>query len=153
MDRRMMSPELMAYLLSWAVFYTGYPIPDELPTIDFVPHSFFVETVCNYADTPKKPCKARAMYNDNIDGVIFMDEEFIDNIGGYAKSIIVHELVHYLQDMSGYWKDMPNWQREMRCQERLYREREAYMAQDKYAYDVHSSRLLLPRTYTPCGEY
>ena len=148
-----MNSELIVYLLSWAVFYTGYPMPDELPIITFVPHSFFVERVCNYIDPPKKPCTVRAMYDDNTDGVIFMDKIFVNNIDGFVKSIIIHEMVHYLQDMSGDWKDMPYWQREIRCQERLYRQQEAYMVQDKYAYDVHGRRRLLPRTYTPCGEY
>lgn len=148
-----MSPELMAWLLSWAVFFTGYSMPDQLPVIQFVPHSFFVQHTCNNVDTPENPCSTRAMYHDKIDGVIFLDEAFKDNINGYVKSIIIHEMVHYLQDMSGDWEEIENWQREIFCQERQYRQREAYMAQDKYVLSVHNKRRLLPRRYAPCGEY
>ncbi len=146
-----MSPETIAWLLSWAVFYTGYPMPDELPVIEFVPHSFFVERICDGVDLPEFPCGVRAMYDDNIDAFIFVDEVYEDNITGFVKSIIVHEMVHYLQDLSGKWKDIETWKRDIRCQERMYRQREAYMVQDRFALDVYNRRRLLPRRYDPCG--
>ena len=146
-----MNPELIAWLLSWAVFYTGYSMPDELPVVEFVPHSYFVKRTCFGIDTQKDPCNTRAMYDDNIDGVIFLDEKFENNIGGYVKTIIVHEMVHYLQDLTGDWEGIEDWQEVIRCQERAYRQREAYMVQDKFALDVYSRRRLLPRNYHPCG--
>jgi len=146
-----MNPELIAWLLSWAVFYTGYPMPDELPVIEFVPHSYFVVRLCNGVNTPEFPCKVRAMYDDNIDGFIFVDEKYEDKIDGFVKSVIVHEMVHYLQDLTGDWEGIENWQEVIRCQERAFRQREAYMVQDKFALDVYSRRRLLPRRYDPCG--
>jgi len=148
-----MSPELIAYLLTWAVFYTGYPAPDVQPVIEYVPHQFLVQEMCRGVDTPEYPCKTRAMYNDNIDGVIFLNEMYIGKKDAAVKSIVVHEMVHYLQDLTGDWKDINEWQYAIRCQERAYRQREAYMAQDKYMLDVHGKRRLMPRKHAPCGEY
>ncbi len=71
-----MSPELIAYLLTWAVFYTGYPAPESQPVVEYVPHSHFVREICNYVDTIETPCTVRAMYDDNIQGVLFLDEVF-----------------------------------------------------------------------------
>ena len=148
-----MNPELIAYLLTWAVFYTGYPAPDVQPVIEYVPHSYFVRKMCNFVDTPLKPCRIRAMYNDDVDRVIFLDERFKDQQIAHVKGIIVHEMVHYLQDLTGDWKNMRKWQRDIRCQEKAYRQREAYMVQDKYMLDVHGVRLLFRRKYSPCGEF
>lgn len=147
-----MTPELIKQLLTWAVFYTGYTMPAELPVIEYVPHSYFVQTICYNEDTAENPCGVRAMYDDNNDGVIYLNEKFIDDIDPYTKSIIVHEMVHYLQDMSGEWKDIEKWDRTIRCQEREYRQREAYMVQDKYSDDVHNIRRLVPRRFGGCGE-
>lgn len=145
-----MSPDLIAYLLTWAVFYTGYPAPDVQPVIEYKPHSYFVREMCGFIDTLAKPCKVRAMYNDDIDGVLFLDERFEDQQDAYVKGIVVHEMVHYLQDLTGDWKNMRKWQRDIRCQENKYRQREAYMVQDKYMIDVHNTRRLFPRYYSRC---
>lgn len=148
-----MSPELIAYLLTWAVFYTGYPAPEVQPVIAYVPHSYFVPRMCGGVDTIKTPCTVRAMYDDHIDGVLFLDEMFQGKTEAYVKGIVVHEMVHYLQDLIGDWKDINKWQPAIRCQEKAFRQREAYMAQDKYMLDVHGVRRSLPRTYSECGEY
>jgi len=127
-------------------------MPEELPVIEFVTHEYFVNTpLCNGIDTVEKPCAIRAIYNDLNPGVIQIDEKFKDNIDGYMKSIIVHEMVHYLQDLSGRWDDMYKLEGVLLCQERSFRQREAYMAQDKYAEDVHNRRRLLKRNYDDCG--
>lgn len=39
-------PNVMPILLSWAVFLSDYPAPDEVPTLLFKPHEFFVQRVC-----------------------------------------------------------------------------------------------------------
>lgn len=147
-----MSNELIIYLLSWAVFYTGYEMPEEPPVIEFVTHEYFVNTpLCEGVDTPKDPCTVRALYNDLDPDVIKIDEVYKDEINGQVKSIIVHEMVHYLQKKSGRWDDMYQLKDELLCQERTYRQREAYMAQDKYAADVHNIKRLLRRNYDKCG--
>jgi len=147
-----MSPELIAYLLSWAVFYTGYEMPVEPPIIEYVTHQYFVDgLLCNGIDTPEKPCNVRASYTDFNTGVIDVDEKFENDAGYYIKSIIIHEMVHYLQDISGRWNNMYKLKGDLLCQERAYRQREAYMAQDKYNEDVHNIKRLLRRNYDRCG--
>ncbi len=147
-----MSPELVAYLLSWAVFYTGYEMPEQPPAIVYVTHQYFVDSpLCKGVDTPEHPCNVRAAYNDYNSGVIEIDEKFKNDTGAYIKSIIVHEMVHYLQDKSGRWKDLYKLPDILYCQERSYRQREAYMAQDKYNEDVHNYKRLLRRNYDKCG--
>ena len=143
---------MIKQLLTWAVFYTGYTMPAELPVIEYVPHSHFVNTICYHVDTAEDPCTVRAMYDDNQDGLIFLNEKYVNEMTPYVKSIIVHEMVHYLQDMSGEWKDIEKWDQSIRCQEREYRQREAYMVQDKYSADVHNIQRLMPRRYGGCGE-
>lgn len=147
-----MSPELIAYLLSWAVFYTGYDMPAEPPEIVYVTHQYFVDSpLCYGIDTQENPCSIRAAYSDSNPGVITVDEKFIGDEGAYIRSIVVHEMVHYLQNMSGRWEDMYKLDRDLLCQERSYRQREAYMAQDKYSEDIHNIKRLLRRHYDECG--
>jgi len=147
-----MSQELIIYLLSWAVFYTGYPMPDELPTIDVVKHEYFVSSVCAGIDTIQDPCGGRGMYNDKESGHIYLNEKYIREIDAEAKGTIIHEMVHYLQDMSGDWEDMEDWQAIIICVERGVREREAYQAQAKYLEDVHNIQAFnkYRRTYDRC---
>lgn len=147
-----MSEELILYLLSWAVFYTGYDMPEEPPQIVYVTHEHFVNSpLCKGIDTPEQPCTVRAAYNDYNSGVIEVHERFKDDKSGYFKSIMVHEMVHYLQDMSGRWDDMYKLESDLLCQERAFRQREAYMAQDKFAEDVYNIKRLLRRNYDDCG--
>lgn len=142
-----MSLEGLAWLLSWAVFYTGYQMPAELPVIQFEPNEYFEISYCRQKDDE---CMVRAMYDDRHDGVIFINEKFYTGMNAEFKGTLVHEMVHYLQDMSGIWKGMENWHEPIMCQERQYREREAYMTQDKYLDDVHSIKGLRARKFPRC---
>lgn len=146
-----MTPELIKYLLSWAVFYSGYQMPAEMPVIEYVPHSYFVETICYNVDTAAEPCAVRAMYDDNKDGIIFVDAKYIGSTTPYLRGIIVHEMVHYLQDMSGEWEGMEDWSPAIICEERSYRQREAYMVQDKYNEDIHGVKRSMQRRFGRCG--
>lgn len=134
-----------------AVSYTGYDVPEKLPVIQYVPHLYFVQRVCHNIDTLEDPCRVRAGYNHNTDGIIYMDEKFENQVDSFIKGIVFHEIIHYLQDMSGDWEDMDKWQIDIRCQEKSYRQREAYMMQDKYMAEIHNYRRLHPRRYVPCG--
>ena len=76
-----MNPELIAWLLSWAVFYTGYEMPSRPPIIVYVTHQYFVDSpTCNGIDTYKNPCSVRAAYNDLYTGIIEVDEEYKDKL-------------------------------------------------------------------------
>ena len=149
-----MSPELILYLLSWAVFYTGYPMPDEPPTIIYVPHSYFVIKMCNNYESAAEPCRVRAMYSDYDTGILWLDRAYnVENPTAGIKSIVVHEMVHYLQDLSGDYKGMDNWPQGRQCVARVRRQIEAYIVQDKYMLDVHAVRRDWPRPRSICGEF
>ena len=89
------TPEILLVLLSWAQHLSGYPM-QEVPPVRFVSHAYLVEHACK-----KKECHVVGWYNDQ--SVVYIDEAFNDLEDGFASSLAVHELVHYLQDKSGYW--------------------------------------------------
>jgi len=145
-----MPNDVILYLLSWAVFYTGFPMPDELPTVEIVEHAYFVEKICKGVDTKRKPCMARGMYNDKETGRIYLNEKFAPEITDEIEATIVHEMVHYLQDKSEIWINMDTWQEDILCQERVFREKQAYKVQRRYLIDVHSIILPPRRYYDKC---
>ncbi len=114
----MLEPEFIAALLSWAVQLTSYSAPAVPPTISYQPHSYFVEHVCK-----GKKCGAHAWYDNQ--GAIILDQRFEGVDSALTRGIIVHEMVHYLQDMSGKY-DVGN------CETYLLREREAYAIQREF---------------------
>lgn len=85
--------ELYATLLSWAVVLTGYPTPAVPPIVSPKPHSFFVENACG-----GRECKVWGWYSGGEE--IFIDERLDPANSLLASSIVVHEMVHYLQSTS-----------------------------------------------------
>ena len=124
-------------LLSWASLLSGYPAPEVSPAIRFEPHSFFVERVCGGRD-----CRVVGWYND--DNVIYIDEKHRDDDSTFAASLVVHELVHYLQHQSGEFDSHS-------CEDSLRREREAYRVQNRYIVDAHASFALVRPGPTSCA--
>lgn len=102
--------------MSWAAFYSGYPIPEQLPDIQFRSHDWFVAIPCK-----GKPCRVEGWYDDKI---VYIDKTYRP-LNGFGSSVLVHEFVHYLQDLSG---DFPN----NTCAEFIERQKEAYLVQNKY---------------------
>jgi hypothetical protein len=82
--------DLYAALLSWAVTLSGYPAPSEPPIVHFVPHQFFVENACN-----GRECRVWGWYASGRD--LYVDDRADPNDNLLASSIVVHEMVHYLQ--------------------------------------------------------
>jgi hypothetical protein len=85
--------ELYATLLSWAVTLSGYPPPKEPPNVVLEPHAFFVEHACN-----GKECKVLGWYSGGKD--LYVDETLDPENNLFASSIVVHEMVHYLQGVA-----------------------------------------------------
>jgi len=122
-----MNSTLLALIVGWMVIITGYPTPSSLPNVQFEPHSFFVEKVCG-----GKECLATGWYNDS--GTIFLDQSYQtvlskssypikpDKPHAEAVSVLGHETVHYLQDLSGKYM-------EKTCKNFLKREEEAFYFQ------------------------
>jgi hypothetical protein len=70
----------------------------------------------------------------------------------YERGIVLHEIVHYLQDMSGKWDGYQDWSDDKLCKERQFRQQEAYEAQDAYMEQVYGLKRKVPRFYGACGE-
>lgn len=111
--------ELYAVLLSWAVTLTGYSPPAHPPEIMVVSHAYLEEAACE-----GRHCKVLGWFPPGER--IFIDDQLDAQDDLYASSVVVHEMVHYLQQTSG------KYHAPYSCQEAIAMEREAYAAQQAY---------------------
>jgi hypothetical protein len=111
--------ELYEVLLSWAVMLTGYEMPAERPQIVMASHSYLEQVACE-----GRRCKVMGWYPSGT--TIYIDERLDVRDNLYASSIVVHEMVHYLQQASG--KHSADYS----CAEAIAMEREAYAVQQAY---------------------
>ena len=129
--------ELYAALLSWAVTLSGYPAPEHPPRIVAKPHAFFVEHACH-----NRECRVLGWYAGGRE--VYFDER-LDPRELLGSSILVHEMVHYLQAVArgddgpkhGAFSTMPS------CKQLIHWEREAYGVQREY--------ILRQGSYLPVG--
>lgn len=110
--------ELIAVLMSWAVTLTSYPMPEKMPRVDKVPHQYLIDNACN-----GKFCRVMAWFPPG--NVIYIDERMDPQNNLYNASILLHEMVHYLQQESRTGIHGS-------CDDNLAAEREAYGAQREY---------------------
>lgn len=97
----------------------GYPVPTERPDVHIVPAAQIQQRVCS------KPCRARAFYIPN-EG-IFIDDALDLKGDLYDRSILVHELVHFVQHSSGRFSgEAPG------CARYSAEENDAYDIQNKF---------------------
>jgi hypothetical protein len=131
--------DLYATLLSWAVTLSGYPSPAEPPIVVKQPHSFFVERACN-----GRECKVLGWYAGGRN--VYIDQSMDPENNLFASSIVVHEMVHYLQGVArgddslnggAAFTITPS------CEQSVHWEYEAYAAQREY--------ILRYGTYLPVG--
>lgn len=132
-----MDAAALAILLGWAVHLSKYPQPEELPHIEYRTQEFFIEHACGGRD-----CKAVGWYDDK--GVVYLDQRVQTQDNVFTRSLIVHELVHYLQDLSGEFSDS--------CEDQIRREREAYAIQRIYVAEAHGSVAFIRVTHRGCTQ-
>ena len=132
-----MDAKLLAVLLSWAVNLSSYPHPGETPELIYKPAEFFVDNVCN----GNKKCDAVAWYDNQ--GTIYLDKRLYGHTDANTRSVVVHELIHYLQDLSGEYD-------EMNCDLYSKREREAYSVQRQYLNKIAGRFTVMFMNYPPC---
>ncbi len=128
---------LLAILLSWASYLSGYPAPSESPEIRFEQHAFFVENVCGGKD-----CNVVGWYDDA--DVVYIDEQYRDIEGGFASGLVVHEFTHYLQHKSGAFDSLS-------CEDSIAREREAYHVQNLFNIEALARIDTIQRRPTTCN--
>jgi hypothetical protein len=112
--------ELYAALMSWAVTLSGYPAPETIPEVMKVPHAELVQKACG-----GRECKVLGWFPPGK--TIFIDNRLDPQNDLRASSIVVHEMVHYLQQES---KKFDAAQRT--CQMTIAMEREAYGTQREF---------------------
>ncbi|MGD2139818.1 MAG: hypothetical protein PVH25_05445 [Burkholderiales bacterium] len=110
--------DLVPALLLTIDHLSKYKMPHELPVVHRAPHEKIEQLACG------KPCAALAAYRSG-EG-IFIDEALKPETEIFARSVLLHELVHYLQDVSRELESL-------RLCERWYRrEQEAYAIQKRF---------------------
>ena len=107
-------------VLEWTAAATAYDLPEQPPQIDFKSAVFFAEQVCS----SHTQCLAMGSYRDG-GNIIILHESYRDLSAIHARAMLVHEIVHFLQDLSGEWHGVS-------CKTMVEREREAYLIQFRY---------------------
>jgi hypothetical protein len=107
---------------------SNHKTPKEPPHVYRVPHAELEQIVCG------ANCAIKAWYKPG-EG-IFLDESLKPETNMFDRSILLHEMVHYYQDMSGYYG------RAEGCDRWLHRELNAYEIQNRYLGTIgHPSRV------------
>ena len=96
-----------------------YPIPDSFPPVHRVPHEKIEELACG-----GKKCAALAAYHSE-EG-IYIDNALNPETDVFARSVLLHELVHYVQDVSDDFAGAEP------CQRWSRREQQAYAIQMRF---------------------
>lgn len=110
--------DLVPALLLAVDHLSKYQMPHELPPVHRAPHEKIEQLACG------KPCAALAAYWPG-EG-IYIDEALQPETDIFARSVLLHELVHYMQDVSHELESL-------RLCERWYRrEQEAYAIQKRF---------------------
>ncbi len=100
--------------------------PKTIPVIHRVSHAELESYVC------ETNCAIKAWYKPG-EG-IFLDNTLQPETNVFDRSILLHEMVHYFQDMSGYYRDASP------CDRWLQRELDAYDVQNRYLGAIGSPR-------------
>ena len=110
--------ELMPALLTALDQLSRYRRVERLPRVIRVPHARIEAMVC------KSTCSALAAYRSG-EG-IYLDERLKPETVLFDRSILLHELVHFLQDVHRQYADMKD------CDRWYHREIEAYAIQKTF---------------------
>lgn len=111
--------DLYAAIMSWAVTLSGYVTPADMPDVTMVPHATLVEKAC-----AGRECKVLGWFPPGR--VIYLDDRLKPGDDLYASSVLLHEMVHYLQQESRKYGTPYS------CDSLITMEREAYAVQREY---------------------
>lgn len=111
--------ETVVALLAFIHSVTGYAVPDQFPQIVRASH----EQIAGMMTCPRT-CEAFAFYRD---GVIYIDETAAVADDVNARSILLHELTHWVQDANCAFCDTARGLHRWRL-----READAYQVQSRY---------------------
>jgi hypothetical protein len=103
-----------------------YPQPYHLPPVQMKPAAELQQMVCS------GPCQLRGFYIPRKG--VFLSDALDVNHDVVARSVLLHELVHHVQEVSGRFESIEN-----PCDRWWAREREAYEIQNAYLRDNHTN--------------
>ncbi len=129
-------PAMVAELFAAIHLLSGYPVPERLPEVHFVPRETMQEMVC------KRPCAVKAFYLP--DKGVFIDEALEVKDDAYSRSILLHELVHHLQHVGGKFEELDST-----CHRWQAKEKEAYEIQHKYLKRMNATRSFIALDTVP----
>lgn len=129
-----MAISLCAVLLAVASTLSGFPNPGACPSVQAVPLEPVSEIQC------KGECTIQGVYQD---GRIYISDKLSPH-KYYGRGVLVHELMHYMQDRAGM---MPVTS----CEARVALEKQAYHVQQLYL-TLHGKKLAGGIYIRPCEE-
>ncbi|MGB8275810.1 MAG: DUF6647 family protein [Alphaproteobacteria bacterium] len=112
---------LVVSLLMWLHGNTPFDIPPGQPEVRFVAHTVLEGMACQ-----GRPCPILGFSPETEPDHIYLDRTVDVEHKVCERSILLHELVHYLQNHEGRFDDLPLAQRNQA------REREALRVQETY---------------------
>lgn len=111
-------PDLVDSLLDTIAKLSNYRKPNVTPRVSKVSRAEIERTLCS------GPCSVKGWH---VPGEgIFLDDSLTPETDLVHRSILLHELVHFLQDINAEGASMDE------CDRWLHREREAYRLQNQY---------------------
>jgi len=116
---------LVAELYAAIHLLAGYAPPTVPPDVYRVPQSQIREQFCR-----GEPCQIKAIYDSTLG--VYIDETLDVHGNVFARSILLHELVHHVQATSGKF-DLGN----SKCVRRNVAEQEAYYIQNRYLMEMN----------------
>jgi hypothetical protein len=122
MDQTLSS--LITELFAAIQLLSGYAPPTVAPEVHRVSHAYIQTEICRSA------CQIKAYY-DPATGV-YLDEQLDIRNDPLARSILLHELVHHVQAVSGRFDSTSD-----PCTRQNRAEAEAYSIQNQYLMSIH----------------
>lgn len=121
--------ELIPLLFATMQRLTRYPLPEQYPTVMYL----------NSAELNKIACDSKCSVLGHYHGgsVIYLDDKLKPTTNLFDRSVLLHEMVHYVQQIN-----LPTTKTELTLQEKCVlwytREREAYAIQEAFLIMVAS---------------
>ncbi|MEM9388053.1 MAG: DUF6647 family protein [Pseudomonadota bacterium] len=114
---------MLELLLALASQLSGYPLPQQMPTLEYRSAAWLEARTCP-SGSAARCTNVHGLYLDH-GNVIYLDERLrAAEHDPVTRSLVLHELVHFLQDHAGLNADD--------CNQRQAREFEAYRLQQAF---------------------
>lgn len=134
---------MIVSMLAWIGTHTNDPMPADTPMIAMVPHGYLESIAC------KGPCDVIGIYADS--GVVYLDDGLALESNVCARSVLVHELVHFFQDIHGRFLNMPPVMRWKLRENEAHEVQKAYLSEHGRTVDFGAAFRLGAFTAESCG--